>query len=127
VAPGSSIPFELVAENLDDDIADFKLNAEAEPSDDAPRQDFQFADVEQGIENDAYCVSGILQKSEDDLDNYLVMALILYDAQDNIVKFTDYGQFDAGEGVGKDDSPFNLCIDPPYQEVTRYELRAWGR
>ncbi|MCB0172923.1 MAG: SH3 domain-containing protein [Anaerolineae bacterium] len=126
VPPGSSVPFELVAENLDDDVVDFKLNAEAEPGHESPRQDFQFADVKQWTERDAYCVSGAVQDAGD-LNDYLVVAVILYDAQDNMVKFSDSGVFDAGDGIGEKNSPFEICVDPPNQDVARYEVEAWGR
>jgi hypothetical protein len=126
VPPGSSVPFELIAENLDDDVADFKLSTEAEPSNDAPRQDFQFADVKQWTEHDTYCVSGAVQ-NPGELKDYLVVAVILYDAQDNIVKFSDSGVFDSGDGIDGENSPFEICIDPPNQDVARYEVEAWGR
>lgn len=126
VPPGSSVPFELVAENLDDDVVDFKLNAEAEPGHESPRQDFQFADVKQWTEHDAYCVSGAVQDAGD-LNDYLVVAVILYDAQDNMVKFSDSGVFDAGDGIGEKNSPFEICVDPPNHDVARYEVEAWGR
>lgn len=126
VPPGSSVPFELVAENLDDDVVDFKLSAEAELGRDAPRQDFQFADVKQWTERDSYCVSGAVQNAGE-LNDYLVVAVILYDAQDNIVKFSDSGVFDAGDGIDEENSPFEICIDPPNQDVARYEVEAWGR
>ncbi|MCB9078448.1 MAG: SH3 domain-containing protein [Anaerolineaceae bacterium] len=126
IPPGSSVPFELVAENLDDDVVDFKLSAEAEPGHEAPREDFQFADVKQWTEGDVYCVSGAVQDAGD-LNDYLIVAVILYDAQDNMVKFSDSGVFDAGDGIGEKNSPFEICIDPPNQDVTRYEVEAWGR
>jgi len=46
----------------------------------------------------------------------------LYDGQGNVVNFGDYGEF----GVDDDEVDFEICINPPNQEVARYELRAWG-
>ena len=121
VLPGGSVPFELFVSDIDNP-ANFNLSAEAEHSSELPRQDFEFADVDQKNEQEAYCLEGELKIRGDEPEDYLVIAAVLYDSQDNVVNFGDYSEF----GVDDDEVDFEICINPPNQEVARYELRAWG-
>ncbi len=123
VPPGGSVPFELFVNGIAN-IANFSLSAEAEPSSENPRQDFEFAEVDQqGNEQGAYCLKGELRMRGDEPEDYLIIAAVLYDGQGNVVNFGDYGEFDLD---GDDEIDFEICINPPNQEVARYELRAWG-
>ena len=121
VPAGSSLPFELFV-NGTHSIARFDLIAEAEPSSENPRQDFEFAEVGQGNDQGAYCLKGELRVRGDKPEDYLIIAAVLYDGQGNVVNFGDYSEF----GVDDDEVDFEICINPPNQEVARYELRAWG-
>jgi hypothetical protein len=124
VPAGASIPFELVVEDVNN-IANFKLRTKAEPGGHNPRQDFEFSDVKQWAETDTFCIKGKV-RIPDDLEDYLVIAVILYDDQENVIKFGDYGVFSSGDEIDKGKSDFEICVDPPDQSVGRYELRAWG-
>ena len=121
---GGSMPFELVVDEANSP-ANFELTTEAEPSNETPRQDFDFAEVNQWTEDETYCISGKLRNPVGALDEYLVIAMILYDAEEKVINFSDYGEF--GSGIGEDGQDFEICIDPPNHGVARYELRAWGR
>jgi uncharacterized protein YgiM (DUF1202 family) len=121
VPPGKSVPFELFVEDVQS-VADFELIAAAEPSGENPRQDFEFTDVGQGNENGAYCLKGELKIQGAEPEDYLIIAAVLYDGQGNVVNFGDYSEF----GVDDDEVDFEICINPPNQEVARYDLVAWG-
>ena len=51
---------------------------------------------------------------------------VAYDGQDNVVNFNDDFELDLQGVVGDQTLDFELCIDPPNQDVARHELRAWG-
>ena len=123
IPPGGRVPFELTVVGIQS-AANFYLSVEAEPSDETPRQDFEFSDLKQSNEAGNYCVTGKLRNPGDALQSYLVIVVVLYDDQDNVINFGDYGEFDVGAGGG--DQTFEICIDPLNQDVARYELRAWG-
>lgn len=121
VPPGKSVPFELFVQDVQS-IADFELIAAAELTSENPRQDFEFKDVGQGNEDGAYCLDGELKIRGDELEDYLIIAAILYDGQGNVINFGDYSEFE----VDDDEVDFEICINPPNQEVARHELLAWG-
>lgn len=123
VPPGGGMPFELYVDGING-AARFDLNAEAEPSSDVPRQDLQFSDVNQINEDDAYCVQARLDTPPDDFEQYVIIAMIVYDSQGKVIGFGDYAEF--GSNMSEDALEFEICINPPTQEVAQYELRAWG-
>jgi hypothetical protein len=124
IPPGGRVPFELRAPGLQS-TSNFDLNVEAGPSSTTPYQDFNFSDINQFIELDDYCIEGKLQKSGSSLGNYLVIVIVLYDPQDNVINFGDYyvSEF---QSLANPTVDFQICVSPLGQEVTRYELRAWG-
>jgi hypothetical protein len=120
---GGRMPFELTVDGIRD-ASNFTLSVEAEPSSESPRQDFQFSDLSQWTEEDLYCVEGVLQSPGDSLQNYLVIVVVLYDQQGNVINFGDYYEpYLAGDQA----LDFDICVGPPNQEVAQYELRAWGQ
>jgi hypothetical protein len=125
IPPGGQTPFELTIDGIQS-IANFSLNVEAEPSDDTPRQDFEFLDVNQWNEYEAYCLAGRLKNPGDALEEYLMIAAVLYDEQDKIVKFGDYYEPYPEEVTDTQPLDFELCVDLIDQGVARHELRAWG-
>jgi hypothetical protein len=125
IPPGGQVPFELLVEGING-AANFDLNVAAEPASTSPRQDFEFGSLKQRTEADAYCLTGQFRNTGAELQNYLVLGATLYDEQDNLVNFGDYYQPDL-DGVAADQPlEFEICIAPPYQGATRYELWAWG-
>jgi hypothetical protein len=68
-------------------------------------------------------VQGALQGPAETLQSYLVIVVVLYDAQNNIINFGDYYEPYLESGRTLD---FEICVGPPNQGVARYELRAWG-
>jgi len=126
VAPGAGMPFEVNVDAIDS-AADFDLNVAAEPSDEIPRQDFEFLDLNQWSEEDSYCVGGELRNPGGELQDYLVIALVLYDSQENIISFSYYEEL-APDWVNDDDTlEFELCADMLGQGVARHAMQAWGR
>lgn len=126
VAPGGGVPFELAVETIDN-AANFDLNVAAEPSDELPRQDFEFSDIEQWADEGLYCINGELKNHGGELHDYLVIALILYDSQENVVSFSYYEELDPDWIEGDEELDFELCSDVLEQGVARHELQAWGR
>ncbi len=123
VPPGGSVPFELLVDGIGE-AARFDLNVEAKPSDNPPRQDFNVSNVNQQTEGGDYCLAGELRNPGRELEDYLIVAAVLYDSQDNVLNFGDYEEFGQLQGNA---SNFEICIDRPSQDIARYEVVAWGR
>lgn len=123
VPPGGSMPFELMVDGINS-AAGYDLSVEAETSSELPRQDFEFAQVNQWTEDETYCIGGVVQNAGGPLDNYWVVAAVLYDNQNNLVNFSDDGALDPQASNGN--SPFEICVDVANQPVARHELLAWG-
>jgi hypothetical protein len=126
VPPGGSMPFEMTVDGIRE-AAKFDLAAEAEPSSNIPRQDFNVFALNQWQADDLYCLEGQLQNPGAKLEDYLLIAAILYDSQDQVVNFGNYEEFAHDDLVGDESSTFEICVDPPNQDVTRYEVVTWGR
>jgi hypothetical protein len=75
----------------------------------------------------SYCIDGALRNSGGQLDEYLVLALVLYDSQDRIINFGDDFISSPGGISGDETAEFEVCVDPPNNDVVRYEMLAWGR
>lgn len=123
---GGQMPFELQVLNTTG-LARADLGVLATPREEAPRTDFNFENVSQSINGEFYCVRGQLRNPGGALTDYLVIAVLLYDAQNNVVKFADESDGPPIFAVGERLKSFEICIAPPYPGVVRYELRAWGR
>ena len=125
VTPNQSMPFALTINGINE-AAQFDLNVEAQPSNEDVRQDFNFSDLNQRNKNDSYCLEGEVRSQNNKLEQYLIIALVLYDDQDKVINFDNYGKF-GYLGLERDDTAaFEICIGPPNQPVARYELQAWG-
>ena len=120
------MPFELAVTTISE-AANFDLSVEAEPSDETPRQDFEFSDIEQEVEEDSYCVAGELRNPGGELGEYLAIALVLYDSQENVISFSYYEELDPGWIEDDDTLEFELCADLLDQAVAHHTLQAWGR
>jgi hypothetical protein len=125
VPPGGQIPFELNVAGVPGN-AGFDLNVEALPSDQTPRQDFEFSDLNQSGQDGDYCLSGSLRDQGSELQEYLVIVAVLYDPQNNVINFGDYFESDPGGETDEHTLDFELCVDSLGQNVARHELRAWG-
>lgn len=125
IPPEGRVPFELLLEGIHR-VANFDLNVTAEPGDTIPRQDFEFGDLNQRTEADTYCLTGQFRNPGAELQNYLVIGATLYDAQNNVVNFGDYYQPDLQAMAADQPLQFEICITPPNQGATRYEVWAWG-
>jgi hypothetical protein len=126
VPAGGSMPFELMVEGLDH-AAEFDLSVEAEPSSEAVQHDFEFLEPKQWAEDDLYCLEGRVKSRAGEVQDYLIVAAVLYDAQGNVVNYGDYQEF-GRIGLGGDETAsFDMCLGPPLAGVARYELQAWGK
>jgi hypothetical protein len=124
--PGGQMPFELqVLEATGLTRAD--LGVIAAPRDEAPRTDFIFENVNQSVSNEFYCLRGQLRNPGNRLTEYLVIVGLLYDAQNNLVKFADISDGPPIFAVGDRLKSFEICLASPYPGVVRHELKAWGR
>lgn len=126
VAPGSGVPFELAVNSIQNAV-NFDLNIAAEPSDQIPRQDFEFGDIDQWIDEDKYCVDGEVKNRGGELGDYLVIALTVFDGQENIISFSYYEELDPRWIEGGDELDFELCTDLLGQSPAHHTLQAWGR
>jgi hypothetical protein len=126
VPVGGSMPFEMAVADIDS-ANNFDLNVEAESSDQIPRQDFEFSDLNQAIDEALYCVTGKLQNRGGTLQDYLVIAVIVYDSQNNVISFVYYEEFAPDWVIGDERLEFELCADLLGASAARHELQAWGR
>jgi len=126
VPPGAKVPFVMYVAEVQS-AASFDLYVASVPSDQSIRQDFDFPDPVQSTANGNYCVEGRLRNPGSELQDYLVIAVVLYDARGQLINF-DYDTNSYISGVvGDVTSGFRFCVDPLQQEVAHYELRAWGQ
>jgi uncharacterized protein YraI len=125
VPTGSQMPFELTVTGIRES-AQMNLRVEAEPSDEPPRQDFEFLAVSSSSEWGDYCLSGELRNPGDVLEDYLVIVAVLYDHDDKVINFSDYEELALEDIVADQTLEFQICVDPLDQAVARYELQAWG-
>jgi hypothetical protein len=126
LSPHGNMPLELLVEGISN-VANFQLTAQAQASGDSPRQDFTVAELNQRQEDGVFCLAGKLHNPGGQLADYLIIAAVLYGAQDHVINFGDYQEFGHSKIAGDTASSFDICVDPPAQEVTRYEIVAWGR
>lgn len=125
VPPGGRVPFELTVIGIES-IANFDLRVEAMPIGDMPHQEFELLEVSQIDEEDRYCVTGKIRNLGEALNDYLAIIAVLYDAQDNVINFSDYYNYSPKNLVGDQMQDFEICADPLHQEVARHELRPLG-
>lgn len=126
VPAGERATFELEVTNIQS-AASYKLTVDALPSNEPPRQNFDVSGVTQTTESDAYCVSGKVSNPSDALQDYLILVATLYDAQGKVVNYASDSQINISWLTGSRTLTFKLCAPPPNENVTRYEIRAWGR
>lgn len=126
IPQGGQVPFELIAEDLTD-VASFDLGVMAEPGSEPPRLDFEFLDVAAAPEGAAYCVTGRIRNPGESLRDYLMIAAVLYDSQNQVINYQTSRQDSFGDLVGEQTKDFRVCANALNQQVVRYELRAWGR
>jgi hypothetical protein len=123
VPAGGTLPFVARVGTISS-AASYQLRVDAAPSDQTPRQDFEFSNEADQMDDEDYCVTANVRNPGAALDEYLVIAAVLYDSQNNVVNF-DYSRISRlGAGAILN---FELCIPPPNQGLAREELIAWGR
>lgn len=125
VPPAGKVPFELIVPGLQR-AADYDLQVQAEPGELLLRQDFEFIDVNLTPKEEKQCVIGKVRNPGGELQSYLVIAAVLYDAQGNVINYYDH--LEQSIGNLKDDTTldFEICVDPLNQPVARFEPQAWG-
>ncbi len=123
---GAHVPFELDVDSSQA-IARLKLTAQSQPATETLRQDFRFADVNQWTNQDGmYCLGGQIQNTGASLQDYMVILATIYNNQGKLVSFSDDKPASTEVLNGGKTSPFEMCLDPFDQQVTRYELTALG-
>jgi hypothetical protein len=126
VPPGGRAPVELSVYGVQD-VGSASLSVVSQPSGETPRQDFEFSDLNATDDPGVYCVSGRLHNRGDKLNDYVMVAAILYNDQDQIIDFDGDTSYSPQDIVGDTTYDFEFCIDVLDQNVGRYEMRAWGK
>ena len=126
IAPGEQQPFRLTVPGLAA-AADFALTVSAQPTTETTRRDFTFSGLESSIQAGDYCLTGVLQNPGDPLQQFLVIALLLYDDQGNLLNFSSFTEPYFSTVTGQLPLDFEICAAPLGQTVSRHELKAWGR
>jgi hypothetical protein len=125
VPAGGQVPFEITLHDIRE-VADFDLQAITQATNETMRQDFEFLDLDSSSDGSDYCVVGKLRNLGGRLESYMVIAAVLYDAQDDVINF-DTDTLYPHQVVGDEPLDFEVCVDPLGQDVARYEVRAWGQ
>lgn len=118
------VPFELSVQDIQA-AAGFDLRAEAQPSSSAPRQDFELTATSQVSDEFGLCFEGTVRNPGANLAEYAVVAVVLYDAQNNVISFGDTYLEPEALTSGQT-STFELCADSFSQPISSYKLQAWG-
>ena len=126
VPPGSKVPFELSVFNVPN-VANYTLSVISQPTGQTPRQNFDFSDLSNYDDAGYYCVTGKARNSGGALADYLVVAAVLFNAQNQVINFDSYEEPDPDQVSGSQAAEFEICIDPYEQSIARYEVRAWGQ
>lgn len=126
VAPGDWLPFELTVYDVTS-VARFDLEVFSRPNGQTPRYNFELSDLKPSNDDGEYCVSGKLRNPGGQLNEYLVVGLVLYNGQNNVVSFGTDEASSPEEVTGANALEFEACVDTLDQNVGRYEVRAWGR
>lgn len=125
IPQGARLPFKLTAIGVQN-AANFNLRAEAAPSNDSPVLDFEFSEVNTSNQTDTYCLAGKLKNLGGGVSSYLVILAILYDNSNSVINFNHFYQTQPNMAGGQI-TDFKVCVDPLNQNVSRYDLRAWGQ
>lgn len=123
---GGQIPFKLTVPGIKS-AANFDLTVEASAGQQNLRQNFQVLNQRRSVESGRICVTGKLRNPGAALESYLKVGLVLYDAQNNVVNFSDTGQSALEALPGGRTTNFEICTDSLGQEVDRFELQTWGQ
>jgi hypothetical protein len=125
VPAGGRLPFELTILGTQN-VADYDLTVEAEPTQGHPHQAFEFLDVDEWEEEGLHCLSGSLQNRGEPLHEYVMVVAIFYDNQDHMINFGEFYEADFENQIDSQPVAFDICIELTAQEIARHELRAWG-
>jgi hypothetical protein len=123
---GGQLPFELTLFDIHQ-AADFDLLVESQPSNQAPHQNFNMANIEQWCEDSVCCLAGQLENRGDYLNEYVIILAVLFNDQNQMLAFGDYLEPEPAAGLTEGPLEFEICMDVVDQHVARYELRAWGQ
>lgn len=121
------VPFELQV-NGSDGIDRFDLNAVSQPASVAPRQDFQFSNVEEWVDDmTGYCLKGQVDNLGPPVQDYLIVLAVGYDDQGSVVNFGEYYVDTLPQsGSGAPGSPFEVCLALGGQQISRHDLIAFA-
>ncbi len=119
------VPFELTVLDAQN-VANYKLIVQAQPSDRAPQQQFEFLNVAPWSEEGIYCLQGTLKNPGDPVHDYAVIVAVVYDSQDNIISFGEHYEPEPENGLSGTPLEFEVCAELVSPDIARYELRAWG-
>jgi hypothetical protein len=128
VPPGGRVPFDLRVDRIQNS-ASFQLFVEAAdvPTDVRQDADFVLSGLQQTGWADGYCVQGVLQNPGRRLQTALVIAVVLYDAQRQVVNYGALTQRPPANILGSSTLSFKICVAPPNQNVVDYAIHVWGR
>ncbi len=122
VDAGESIPFVLSGQG---DGAN--LGAMGSAAEGIHHREFEASDLASQTDGGSYCVTGSITGPVDELEQYLIIALVLYDGDDRVINFADYDALDSDELAGGEPVPLLLCADSQGKSVDHYDLKVWGR
>ncbi len=125
VPPGSRVPFMMFAALVPQAVAKYDLEIEAEPSHQAPAQDFQFSGVQVTPGTETYCLEGQVSHPGAALKQDAEIVVVLYDSQGNVINFGTLSP-DLKALAGGQPIDFNICVPSFGLATDHYDLNAWG-
>jgi hypothetical protein len=126
VPAGGRLPFELSLVGIES-VAAYTLSVNAQVHPANPRQDFLFTNIAQTYARDRLCTTADFRNPGADLTLSLEIAAVLFDDVDRVINVSDAETPDLADVAGGRTLNVQVCIDPPNQNVSRLDWRAWGR
>ena len=126
VPDGEKTPFELTIYDVSH-VANYNLSVFSSSSSKGPHHDFEFSNLEMLDESGEFCVSGSLQNTGSPLETYLLIELVLYSEQDNVINFRTYEETSLEDIEGYQSLAFEICVDSHDLSVARHTIHAWGQ
>jgi hypothetical protein len=124
VPSGGTMPFELTVYDVQT-VSNYELRVVSQPTSATLRQDFEISGLS-GIEDGTeYCVTGTLRNPGSDLEDFVLLAAIVYNGQDQVINFgEDEADPEDLESGGSYD--LEICVETPGEKVASFAVQAWG-
>lgn len=125
LAAATKMPFEATLDT-EKMIQSFSMNIDFEDPGDIQSIGIDVLNQQMTSNEPEYCVSGSLKNQGAQLNYQLIVALILYNSQNQVLNFADLDVEAYDTIVGDTLGAFSICAETHGAIVARHEIMAWG-